>query len=336
MLVLYLNEPEPFRTELNWQTIYLDYPLKAIFTYAVWWLVFRKWKHWSVPSRILLTLALWPIWTKVWQQVYYWLADNFTGGFRLSGSPEWWDIYIPSLFYGIQFGIFYALEYATNLRQSERAKAESERLALAGELKALKAQLNPHFLYNAFNTISASVPPDQESTRELIAELSDMFRYQLKAARADLVPLGEELDFINDYLTLEKARFGERLRVQVLVPDELRKAVIPPMLLQPLVENAVLHGISPLLSGGVVTIAADTEDDRLLLRIADSGVGMDLKAANNGTGFGLGNTRRRLQLLYNRDLTISRPPEGGTLLEIEIPLSYVTKSSPDRRRSPSS
>ncbi|MEL6275493.1 MAG: histidine kinase, partial [Bacteroidota bacterium] len=330
MVILYLQEPPLTRSPFwSWKVVYLDYPLKALFSLPIWWLLFGRLKHIRLEWRIGLTILLLPCYTLVWQTVYYWIVDQYLGGRRMEGSNIWWDRYVTSLFYCIQFGIFYASEHYRKMRDTERAKAESDRLALSSELNALKAQLNPHFLYNAFNAISASVPADQEETRELIAELSDMFRYQLNAAREDVVSLGEELDFVADYLTIEKARFGDRLAVQMLVPKELRRAAIPPLILQPLVENAVRHGISPQVNGGVVTIATEEDQGNLYLRVADTGVGINLDEVQKKKGFGLANTRRRLQLLYNRDLKISRPPEGGTLLEFEIPLSYVTKSNPD-------
>lgn len=333
MLVLNLSFPVDYRSGLSWRTVYLDYPLKALFTFPVWWLIFRKVKHWKLGVRIMLTLLLLPVWAKGWQQFYYWVTDTFFDGVHLAGAVEWWDIYIPSLFYCIQFGIFYAYEYHWNLRRSEQAAAESARLALISELSALKAQLNPHFLYNAFNAISASVPPGQEATRELIAQLSDMFRYQLRAAREDEVTLADELDFVNDYLTLEKARFDDRLQVTLNVPEQLKKALIPPLLIQPLVENAVRHGISPLLEGGNVTILATETDGKLRLEVWDTGVGLSAEKLEKSTGFGLSNTRRRLQLLFNQDLLIEAPTTGGTRIAIEIPLKYVTESSSDRRRS---
>lgn len=331
MLILHWSIPEDFRDGLNWRTVYLDYPLKALFILPIWYWVFRRMARQPLLWRILLIILLLPLWVKGWQQAYYFLVDEYFGGGHLQGSGQWWDIYIPSLFYCLQFGAFFAYEYHQRMWQSERARAESERLALASELATLKAQLNPHFLYNAFNTISASVPAGQETTRELIAELSNMFRYQLKASREDLVRLGEELDFIQDYLRLEKARFGQRLQVEITVAEALRSALIPPMILQPLVENAVKHGIAPLVDGGRVEIIARKEQEQLQLSVLDNGAGIQEAALLKSDGFGLTNTRRRLQLLYQAPLDIRQQPGGGTKIEFQIPLRYVTKSSTDRR-----
>lgn len=333
MVCLYFSIPDQYEPQLSWDIIYLDYPLKALYTLPLWWLVFRFLrKQWSRIARMALLIGLMPVWIKVWQATYYGICD-YIGEGHLRGAGEWWDIYIPGLFYFIQFGIFFAWEYHFELRSSERRRAASQRYALQSELSALKAQLNPHFLYNAFNTISASVPAGQENTRELIAQLSDMFRFQLKASREQTLPLQEEIDFIEDYLNLEKARFGDRLQVEIRITEIVEKCALPPMLLQPLVENAVIHGISPKLEGGLVRISAEQRGEQLHMEVYDSGVGIDPAELANSNGFGLENTRRRLHLLFGKDLIVQQPQAGGTLVIIEIPIQYAAKSTTDRRRS---
>ncbi len=323
---------EVLLASLNWRIVYLDYPLKALYTLPVWYLTFRVLRQWGIGYQVVLNLMLLPVWVKGWQLSYYWLCDTFFGGGHLRQSGQWWDIYIPSLFYVLQFGIFHAYHYYTNLRSTERARAESDRLALASELSALKAQLNPHFLYNAFNTISASTGPGQERTRDMIARLSDLFRYQLRANREAVLPLAEELEFVTDYLTLEKERFGERLRYDIGLDELLEDALMPPLLLQPLVENAVRHGLSPLIDGGRVTVTATVARNRMTLTVSDNGVGFDVATARDG--YGLTNIRRRLQLLYGEHLRISSSPASGTTCSFSIPLAYAPQSSRDRRRSP--
>ncbi|WP_420461121.1 sensor histidine kinase [Neolewinella sp.] len=339
MVVLRFSFPQGYRAPeglfeyFNFRILYLDYPLKALYTLPIWYLTFRVLRHWPFGYRVALNLALLPAWVKGWQLSYYWLVDNFFGGGHLQGPGQWWDIYIPALFYILQFGIFHAWHYYQDLRRTELARAESERLALTSELSALKAQLNPHFLYNAFNTISASTGPGQERTRDMIAQLSDLFRYQLRANRERVLPLADELGFVTDYLALEKERFGDRLDYRVDVErEQLLSAEIAPLLLQPLVENAVRHGLSPLLEGGTVTISASAANNQLTLTVADTGTGFD--PSNCTPGYGLTNTRRRLALLYGTALTIASTPGHGTRCTFTIPLAYAPQSSRDRRRSP--
>ena len=327
------EKPEGIFEYLNWLVIYVDYPLKALFTVPIWYLTFRVLRPWPIWSKVLVDLVMLPIWVKSWQWTYYWLTDDVIGGGHLRGGGEWWDVYIPTIFYLLQFGIFHAYAYYQDLRRTELARAESERLALASELNALKAQLNPHFLYNAFNTIAASATgPGQERTRDMIAQLSDLFRYQLRANRVERLPLGDEIDFITDYLELEKARFGERINYRIEVPDELRHALLPPLLLQPLVENAARHGLGPRVEGGTVTLRATSDGAYLTLTVEDDGAGFDPSTVDKS--YGLRNTERRLRLHFQTSLHLRSAPNEGTLCTFTIPLTYAPESTADRRRSP--
>ena len=333
MLAIYYSVSPEYRGTLNWLLVYLDYPLKALFTLPVWHLTFRTFRHWTLPAKLVLNLALLPVWVKGWQWSYYWITDNFFGGRHLQGSGEWWDVYIPALFYVLQFGIFHAWHYYNDLRLAETERAEATRLALSSELNALKAQLNPHFLYNAFNTISASIGPGQEHTRDMIAQLSDLFRYQLRANRENVLPLSAELQFVTDYLALEKARYGDRLEYNIsLEKASLIQALVPPLLLQPLVENAVRHGLSSLVDGGRIDLNVYQRGEDLTLEVTDNGSGFNPMTAHYG--YGITNTRRRLTLMYDRSLTVESAPGQGTCIKMTIPLTYAPESSSDRRRSP--
>ena len=333
MLAIYYSVQDQYPSSLSWRLLYLDYPLKALFTLPVWYLTFRTFSAWTLPAKLTLNLLLLPIWVKGWQWTYYWITDTFFGGGHLRGSGEWWDVYIPALFYVLQFGIFHSWHYYHNLLVAEKARAEATQLALSSELNALKAQLNPHFLYNAFNTISASTGPGQEHTRDMIAQLSDLFRYQLRANRENVLPLAAELQFVTDYLALEKARYGDRLNFTIdLADDQLEVAMVPPLVLQPLVENAVRHGLAPRVDGGHVTITARQQRDHLILEVRDDGVGFVPSEVHYG--YGLTNTRRRLDLMYGEQLHIASDAGRGTLIRVSIPLTYAPESSSDRRRSP--
>lgn len=295
----------------------LDYLLKLLMTIPIWYFIFRKLRHWALKKRLLLHILFLPAFVLLWQQSYYLICDLIGFG-HLAGTGKVWDIYIPALFYILQFGIIHAYNYYLDNRKKLKLEGELRTAALKSELSALKAQLNPHFLYNIFNTISASVPPENEKTRLLIAELSDLFRYQLKASQVDKVSLREELDFVNKYLDLEKARFQDRLRIEVNVPDNILDEMIPPMLLQPLVENSVKHGLSSLIEGGTISITIKKKGDKLAFEIADTGVGVKNKESLFEKGIGLNNTRLRLEKMYQSQMMLSDNIPRGLKINFAI------------------
>lgn len=299
-------------------TVGVDYIIKLILTYPIWWLLFRKFRNRSTKERLLMHILFLPAFVLIWQRLFY-LVSDLLGFGHLEGAASTWDIYIPSLFYVLQFGIIHSYNYYLDNQRKIKLEGELRTAALKSELSALKAQLNPHFLYNVFNTISASVPAKNERTRRMIAGLSDLFRYQLKASKVEKVPLHEELDFVNKYLELEKERFQERLEVQFDVDYDIMNEMIPPMLLQPLVENSIKHGLSSLIEGGSVLIRIKKSHTRnLLFEISDTGVGIKDKTSIFDKGIGLTNTKLRLEKLYESTLNVSDNTPKGLTVSFEI------------------
>ena len=308
---------EEFIAELP--RIFLDYSLKLLFTAPIWYLLFVRLRHRSLTQRVMLHILLLPLFIVIWQGVCYSISDAIGMG-RLRGDGQIWDTYIGALFYLVQFGIFHAYAYYRDLQAQRIQEVQLRELAVKSELSALKAQLNPHFLYNVFNTISASVPPAQERTRELLAELSDLFRYQLQASRSETVTVRDEIAFVRKYLDLEKARFGDRLRVHFDVADEVLNCALPPMLLQPLAENAVRHGIASLIDGGEVAISIHRQINQLHVEVSDTGVGMS-GSAETGNGVGLANTRLRLEKMYGTELAIVPNQPHGIVVRFAVPVN---------------
>lgn len=282
----------------------LNYLVKLVLTIPIWWLIFRRMRFYPLRYRLSVHLITLPVFVFSFKTIYYRLAELFHFG-HLQGSGQVWDIFIPAMFYILQFGIFHAYQYYQDNQRNLKLKAALSEAALKSELAALKAQLNPHFLYNVFNTISASVPPEQERTREMIAQLSDLFRYQLQASTSELVPLKEELDFVRSYLDLEKARFGDRLQVRMDVPMDLYNWMVPPMILQPLVENSIKHGISSLIEGGEISIKIRKKGEGIEFEVADTGVGVPDKSKLFNMGVGLTNTKLRLEKQYGSEMQIT-------------------------------
>ncbi|MEL6616921.1 MAG: histidine kinase, partial [Bacteroidota bacterium] len=250
----------------------LDYGLKGLLTLPVWWLVLRLLHGRPAAQLAAHALAL-PLWVWAWFSSYHALAPALGYG-TLEGAARAWDVYIPALVYLAQFGALHAAQFVAEVRQ--RAEAEREILdgARRAELSALKAQLNPHFLFNTLNSISASVPPEQEHTRSLVSRLAHLMRYALDASRRDLVLLDEELRFTEAYLALEQERLGDRLSVAWDVEPEARSFTVPPMIVQPLVENAVRHGLAPSVTGGTVEVRARLRDTTLAIEVRDTGLGL--------------------------------------------------------------
>ncbi len=301
-------------------TVVFEYSIKAIYTIPIWWLMFRQLAHWTLRQKLGLHLLLLPIFVVVQQQTYYWVCDSLDE-WHLDWPAAWWDIYIPGMFYVLQFGLFHTYDYYKKWQQQRLLEAELRQVALNSELVALKAQLNPHFLYNIFNTINASIPAKMESTREMIATLSDLFRYQMRGSQQELVPLAEELAFVRKYLELEKARFGDRLHFHFELDDDLLSLQVPPMILQPLVENAIKHGISPKIEGGEVWIRVSAHREMLYFEVSDSGQGLTDKQPFFNGGIGLSNTRLRLEKMYGTALQLEEREGGGVRVYFYIPLN---------------
>jgi hypothetical protein len=176
--------------------------------------------------------------------------------------------------------------------EAERRAFETEVTAREAELRALRAQLNPHFLFNSLNSINALIGSDPEGARRMCERLGDFLRRSLALGAREVVTLGEELILVERYLDIEQLRFGARLRVEVEVADVLRECLVPPLLLQPLVENAIEHGIQDLVEGGVVRLEAHGEGERLSITVTNP---IDGDAPlRTGEGVGLANVQRRL------------------------------------------
>ncbi len=286
----------------------------------IWWLLFVWLKPWPVASRIALHLLLCPLWVAVQITLYHWGCD-LLGEYYMKGSGQIWDLYIPALFYVIQFAICHVYEYYLRLQKEIIRSHQLERLALESELSALKAQLNPHFLFNTLNSINAALPPALESVREQIARLSDIFRYPLSVFERTMVPLSEELAFVENYLLLEKSRFDERLEFFIESSADTGSYLVPPLIIQPLVENAIKHGISTQIKGGIVWIKCNYAAERLHISIADNGKGLSQVPGDwlFEKGLGLKNTQLRLEKMFGQHLQVSAPIAGGLLVEMYIP-----------------
>jgi len=200
------------------------------------------------------------------------------------------------------------------VEQVERFRAEElRRLASEAELRALQAQINPHFLFNALNTLYGTIDRTSQEARRMVLNLADIFRYFLQGDRVT-IQLSEELRIVEAYLEIEKLRLGDRLETELSVSEAARAAMIPILSIQPLVENAVKHGISAKAGRGRVSVTVRTTDSGLCISVEDTGVGFEESSRHprERSGVGLENVRRRLALYYGpaAELTIRSTGEG--------------------------
>ena len=199
-----------------------------------------------------------------------------------------------------------------------RAASLQTRLAEA-RLAALRAQLRPHFLFNTLNSVSSLMYRDVAGADAMIARLSELLRAALRSDQRREISLREEIDLVQSYLDIERVRFDDRLRIDIRIAPDAEDALVPPFLLQPIVENAIRHAIAPSPDGGRLAIAADVELDELIIRVADDGPG--LPAAGAEPGVGLSNTRTRLAELYGgaADLELDDADGGGVVVTLTLP-----------------
>jgi two-component system LytT family sensor kinase len=286
----------------------------------IWWLHFRKLVHLPMKMRFALHILTAFLYYAIWAGLYY--CYNRLVGLPTMNSQQFFQNIGPNLLFYVQ--VFSSLHIDLFFREREAQQLreqELRELAYRGEINALKAQIQPHFLFNTLNSISASIPAEQEHSRVLIARLADTFRYALLSTQQDLVPLSQELDFMNTYLSLEQGRFGKRLVFSIESTEGTAEVLIPPMLLQPFVENAIKHGIEPSIEGGSVRIMCIQESRAVGIYIENTGcpyIG-NPEDLFLGKGVGVKNTAKRLENQFGEKLHVSVNDKGGLIIHFSIP-----------------
>lgn len=245
---------------------------------------------------------------------------------------QWWIMFGALTVYVAQFAIYHTIRSIQRLRLQEEQASTLEALARESELTALKAQINPHFLFNTLNSISATIKRDPEEARAMIAQLAQLLRYALENTDEEMVPLEEELNFTRSYLALASKRFGDRLQVDFDVDEETRETNLPPMVLQPLVENAIRHGIGDSETGGTVRIATRIRDGHVKVEVEDTGAGIEDDEWENimEKGIGLKNTDERLRTLFGEEygLRIGANEPSGVQVQFSVPRTSTVSSDP--------
>ncbi len=224
------------------------------------------------------------------------------------------------LTYAAIVALAWAAETYRKYRDRELQASRLQTELVKAELSALKMQLQPHFLFNTLNAIAALLKPQPDAAERMVLGLADFLRLTLRNTGRAEVTLREELDFLERYLAIEKTRFGERLKASFRIRSDVLDARVPNLLLQPLVENAIRHGIARDARAGRLEVSATAEDGRLLLRVADDGPG--LESGDVEEGIGLSNTRERLRHLFGDDFALAYgdAPGGGFAVSLSFPL----------------
>lgn len=237
------------------------------------------------------------------------IASVIAGIINLSGVIAIWSM------------IYFSFHYFQNYKRAEIESYIWEAAVKDFELKTLKSQLNPHFMFNALNSIRALIDEDPKSAQTAVTKLSNILRYSLKIERNETVPLDEEMQTVADYLALETIRLEERIKYKITVDPKSSKIEIPPMMIQTLVENGIKHGIAKRTSGGEIYVTTKLENSNLYINIKNSGqIDDDLLKQSNG--FGISNTKQRLSLIYgdSAKFDIKNNSDDSVSAEIAIPL----------------
>lgn len=256
---------------------------------------------------------------------YYWLRhyDQFADFSAL--KPV---IVLGLIFTSTCFLYFYAheqrIEAQKQLERSKRIQSEQEKALLLSQLKQLQSQIEPHFLFNTLANISVLIDSDKKSAKLMLEKLTELLRATLTRSRQESTTLQGELELVDAYLAIQKIRLGDRLAYHI--DNQVDTALnLPPLILQPLVENAIQHGIEPKAAGGCLDISVQLNQDQLQIEIKDDGLGFSGESAHTGQGIGLANIRERLTTLYgnNASLNLVEAPQGGVIAKLTIARAVV-------------
>ena len=305
----------------------IRFVIKFLILLGCWWIIFRLMHSLGdvikITAHIFLSLGYAIIWFYSYSLAYVlYIGVDISQTETFIGVPFW--IALTALFeYLVVFSIFHILYSNRKLRIREKQANDLRALATQQQISTLKAQLNPHFLFNTLNSINAMGSRDLNESRNMVTKLSDMLRYSIRSFDEELTPLRDEMTFIRKYLELEKHRYGDRLTYSISADSALSDVEISPMTIQPLVENAVKHGISGLKEGGHIDVTIRRENGHMRVSVEDTGVGLpDDFDVFKTVGVGLKNTNEYLITKFGQEyrLQFENVSPHGTVVWFNIPL----------------
>jgi two-component system, LytTR family, sensor kinase len=310
----------------------LDWYSCALFTPAFFWLARRypiDRTHWTRALPVQLAASILAVILKYALLVGILRSLLRQSNASLVGALSS-NFFIELMIFWAVIGLVHAIVFYRRWQEREQLATELRARLMEAQLEVLKGQLRPHFLFNTLNSVSTLVHSDPHAADRMVVQLGDLLRASLEHSGTHEIPLAEEMLLLDRYLGIMRVRFRDRLRVELAIAPEVRSALVPHFILQPLVENALEHGIARRAGAGLLMIAARAEGTSLHLTVGDDGPGMDtsVRSANGSApdeGVGLGNTRLRLRQLYGdaQCLTIGRMAAGGTLVSMTLPLRYA-------------
>jgi LytS/YehU family sensor histidine kinase len=275
-------------------------------------------------GRVLLHVAAGLAWSAVAMVAIQWVSTTLVGLPRRTLSPV--ELHTSLLTYAVLVGLTQAADYYRRYRDREITASRLEAQLATARLDLLRMQLNPHFLFNALHDISQLMHEDVERAERMVEDLSELLRLSLRHVGQAEVPLSEEVGFLRRYLQLEQMRFQDRLETHVDVTPEALDARVPYLILQPLVENAVRHGVGPRIERGRVEVRGRADGEALVLEVYDDGPGIGSPQAKEREGIGLRNTRERLHESYGpaHRFEMTDLADGGLCVRLELPLRRGT------------
>ena len=324
------KDPLPFWRILSWQVV-SGYAWFAVCP-AILWLSTRfpleqgKWKT-SVPvhiaSSILIATLIVAIDSFLLPKMGYMTSYGYTSFPQYFKALFLVNFHVSIAIYWGVVAIHQAVLYYRKYRERELQTSQLEARLAQTRLQVLRMQLHPHFLFNTLNAISELIHRDQDAADRMITDLSDLLRMSFENLEVQEISLKQELEFLRKYLEIEQMRFQDRLKVEIDIAADTLDASVPNMILQPLVENAIKHGISPKATGGRIDISAVRSNGHLKLTVADDGIGIPFGDASGVVeGVGLSNTRRRLKHLYGDSHRFELKPSERRGVSIELDILY--------------
>ncbi len=284
----------------------------------------NKWRWFSMGmarliSRVVIGVFSLAIALYILRIIISWPLGLFNSGLAFSIK----NIIGLTLVFTVIFFIWSVLYFVYNYFERYNKSLKLEASVKEIELNNLKAQLNPHFIFNALNSIRALIDENPEKSKKAVNQLSNILRSSLATGKKGLTPFEDELKIVKDYIGLEQIRFEERLKAEFEIDDESLDFLVPPLMVQTLVENGIKHGVSKLTKGGSILLKTSVENDRLKIQVRNSGVYINGERRSSG-GLGLDNTTQRLKLIYGDNATFKILTEKNNfvLVEIEIPHIY--------------